>query len=1180
MKRIILFIIICLFQGIQDGVSQTVDLGLARKYIVLANSGVFEGSQNGMRQMSDNEISERDAAGLTASSRTGDVGVVNAFNNLVWQSHADLSRAAINDMLDAYDNALLLPPSYVDFNNGEIGGAILSPGVYKWNSDVYINENIVFSGGEDDVWVFQIHGDFMQADGTNMDLPECGQENNVFWIVSGSSTIGQNANFEGNLIAKKDITLQREAEINGRVFSQEAVYLNDNIFRYADGGILTITKIADQHTYYYVGQVVMYTIVVYNDGVEPIFNVDVDDPFVGLHKRIHVLNPCNPYIYHVFYTITQEDIDNGSIVNTVCAESIDELHNECATETIYAIKDARVTLTKSADKASFNMPGETITYQIVVNNPGNVTLKDVLIQDDITNEEWFVSILSPGESETFSTSYVTKQSDIDAGYVRNTARVGAVDPQGELIEDEDHAIVFVDQFAELSINKTTGDLTYDAAGDELSYEIVVSNTGNVTLTDVTVTDDLTGESWTLASLAPGVSMTFNTTYAVSQADVDVGEIRNIAAATGTDPRGTPVNATDEAVVQAIQLPALVVVKSANPLVYENVGDQINYVIEVSNSGNVTISNITVTDNLTGQTWIVAMLRPGESVVYNTSYLISQADIDNMSVVNEVVAAGVDPKGGAVEAADQAIVTVIMKPAILVTKAAYLTTVDTLGESIAYEIEITNTGNVLLVDIVVFDDLTNETWEIALLMPGEKITFNTLYEITQTDLNAGIVENTVNAVGKDPAGGDVSGSDQAIVTVLQNPGISLVKTASPNTFVNAGDQITYTIVVTNTGNVVTKEIHIFDDLTQENWIIDELSPGNSHSINTTYTIVQADMDGGTVVNLATANGVGPAGQPVTDSDEAIVTAIQNPSLSITKTATPKQYTRVGNVITYSIFVKNTGNVTITGIVVEDDILDAVWNIEKLSPDESMSFNVTYTITQDEMDAGLFYNKANIAGYDPSGNVISASDEEIVTIDRMIALLEITKTADPPVFITVGELITYTIVIKNTGNVTISNITIVDDLTAQGWSLGSLAPGESQQFSTTYNITGADMNRGELINIVDAYGYDPQGNMVSVSAEETIITIRIPGGLTPDTDFDDKWFIRGLDYFPQNTVQIFNRWGTLVYEASPYVNDWDGVPNRGLIATDADGRVPAGTYYYVLVLKPGFKPMSGYIYLIKN
>ena len=96
-----------------------------------------------------------------------------------------------------------------------------------------------------------------------------------------------------------------------------------------------------------------------------------------------------------------------------------------------------------------------------------------------------------------------------------------------------------------------------------------------------------------------------------------------------------------------------------------------------------------------------------------------------------------------------------------------------------------------------------------------------------------------------------------------------------------------------------------------------------------------------------------------------------------------------------------------------------------------------------------------------------------------------------------------------------------------------------------------------------------------SQEDVITIY--EGFSPNSDSkNDKWYIDGIEDYPENTVQIFNRWGNKVYEISGYNNDdraWSSESSVGLILGDT--QVPDGTYFYIIDLKDGKKPRSGYV-----
>ncbi len=88
--------------------------------------------------------------------------------------------------------------------------------------------------------------------------------------------------------------------------------------------------------------------------------------------------------------------------------------------------------------------------------------------------------------------------------------------------------------------------------------------------------------------------------------------------------------------------------------------------------------------------------------------------------------------------------------------------------------------------------------------------------------------------------------------------------------------------------------------------------------------------------------------------------------------------------------------------------------------------------------------------------------------------------------------------------------------------------------------------------------------------------VPEIFTPNGDVHNQFFeIKGLESYPKATLQIFNRWGNMVYSQNPYDNKWDGKPNQMSLGKDL---LPSGTYYYILDLKvDDIKPMKGYVQL---
>lgn len=86
------------------------------------------------------------------------------------------------------------------------------------------------------------------------------------------------------------------------------------------------------------------------------------------------------------------------------------------------------------------------------------------------------------------------------------------------------------------------------------------------------------------------------------------------------------------------------------------------------------------------------------------------------------------------------------------------------------------------------------------------------------------------------------------------------------------------------------------------------------------------------------------------------------------------------------------------------------------------------------------------------------------------------------------------------------------------------------------------------------------------------ISIPELLTPNGDGkNDILKIEGIDGFPENELKVFNRWGNIIYSASPYENNWSGEADKALFG----GEVTDGSYFYKFFPTPGSEPITGYI-----
>src|SRR4029079_5912627 len=246
------------------------------------------------------------------------------------------------------------------------------------------------------------------------------------------------------------------------------------------------------------------------------------------------------------------------------------------------------------------------------------------------------------------------------------------------------------------------------------------NTGNVTLTNVTATDALVGANFVtpcalssaIASFAPTAAWSCDVTYAVTQADADSGSVTNSATATGKPPTGPNVTDTDSNTVAIAPAAAIDVTKVKKSGAPTKAGDSVVWTVTVKNTGNVTLTNVSVTDALAGATIVtpcgfsspIASLAPNASVSCDVSYAVTQANVNAGSVTNTATALGTPPTGANVTDTDANAVTITPAAAIDITKVKKSGTPTKAGDPVTWTVTVVNTGNVTLSNVTVTDAL--------------------------------------------------------------------------------------------------------------------------------------------------------------------------------------------------------------------------------------------------------------------------------------------------------------------------------------------------------------------------------------------------------------------------------------------------------------------------------------------
>ncbi|MDI1321710.1 MAG: PKD domain-containing protein, partial [Algoriphagus sp.] len=201
--------------------------------------------------------------------------------------------------------------------------------------------------------------------------------------------------------------------------------------------------------------------------------------------------------------------------------------------------------------------GDKVNYTFTVTNNGTVAITNISVTDPLVDVSGglLASLASEGvDNTTFTAVYTLSQADINAGTFTNTATVSGT-ALGTTITDTDDDTQNLIQTPALTLDKqiTSGD-PYDAVGDVIAYDYVITNSGNVTLSGpFTVTDNkIAGIAAVNGPLAPGASVTATASYTVTQADLDNGSVTNTATASGNEVTSNE----DSETANATQTPAL------------------------------------------------------------------------------------------------------------------------------------------------------------------------------------------------------------------------------------------------------------------------------------------------------------------------------------------------------------------------------------------------------------------------------------------------------------------------------------------------------------------------------------------------------------------------------------------------------------------------------------------------
>ena len=751
-------------------------------------------------------------------------------------------------------------------------------------------------------------------------------------------------------------------------------------------------------------------------------------------------------------------------VNAVNSTEDTNISNNVATKTIYIQELPKVVPTKDVNVTNPNY-GDKVKYTIVVSNVGKITA-DVTLTDtldkgliftgasgnyeyDYTTRTvtWNIDGLAVGQNLTF---YV--YATVDAyGVLNNTVTVG------------DNTVIRNVTVPEITPDKTI-DNDSPNFGDKVSYTVTVTN-GEFEANNVIV-KDVVGKGLTVTDISDNGQydpITRTITWIVDLAKNEVKTFTVEATVLGYGNISNKVVVGNKTIFKNVDVPEITPKKDVNNTA-PNFGENVAYTIVVSNDGISDAKQVVVTDTLAKGLKFIGANYNG---VYDkdTHTVTWTLDIDAGKTVELKVNVTVEDYGvlvNKVTVGDKTSSVDIAVPEIIPDKTANVTDVN-FGDNVNYTVTVTNDGigdakGVVVRDVLgegltfvdatgnyTFDEATRTVTWIVDLAKGESRTFyvNAIVSGYGNVTNSLVVGNKTTSVN---------------VTV---PEINPDKTVD-NEIPNFGDNVTYTVTVTNDGigdanNVVITDVldkglkflnatgnFTYDEKTGTiTWTVD-LAKGETKTFNVNVTVL----------------GYGVLPNTVAVGNKTAVRNITVPEIITVKEVNSSDI-HIGDEITYTITVSNPGKINATNVVIRDILPEGLKFInasnggvyDPVTGIITWILNITANSTVD-LTADVCVNKSgNITNTVNVGNKTSNCTIE----SGDIVDLEIHIVADKSE-IYVGDNVVYTVTVINNGPSdainTIANILIPNalsilsynatkgtfDKTSGNWSIGNLTNGE--------------------------------------------------------------------------------------------------------------------------------------------
>ncbi|MEM7486665.1 MAG: gliding motility-associated C-terminal domain-containing protein, partial [Bacteroidota bacterium] len=335
-----------------------------------------------------------------------------------------------------------------------------------------------------------------------------------------------------------------------------------------------------------------------------------------------------------------------------------------------------------------------------------------------------------------------------------------------------------------------------------------------------------------------------------------------------------------------------------------------------------------------------------------------------------------------------------------------------------------------------------------------------------------------------------------------------------------------------------------------------------------------------------------------------------------TSDPLIYNTQGSYsITWS-FIDSSGNLTIQNqnITINDTqapvpnaaslpnlIIDCPFTLTDLPTATDNCLGTVQGITSDSLDFSMEGNYTITWTYDDGNGNPSQQTQDVVVQCPQDVDLEVAKTVMPQQ-VSLNDNVRFTITITNRTSQTATGIVIEEvlptgygylthstslgnySLTLGEWNIPLLEGGGTATLELDVNVLDVDdyTNIASLayLDQIDINPTNDAGMAEVLVLDELTDCLVFFNEITPNNDgANDTFYIECIEQYPDNLLQIFNRWGVKVFEMERYDNSWEGI-SKGRATLKSEERLPNGTYYYILDPRDGQTPVkTGWLYIIR-